>query len=97
MDEEDKVKVKIKEHDEIQCTRESCRKVFPVDGNTEMLDGRRGICTCPHCGKRIKAVKTRPSEEDYNRLPTGQRVRKIAKPIGNKEERRRRRKELRNE
>ena len=81
-------KIKIKEYDEIQCNRESCKKVFPVKGNTEMKDGRHGICTCPHCGKAVRAVKTRPSEDDYIRLPTGQRVRKIPKSGLNKKQRR---------
>lgn len=88
-------KVKIKEYDEIQCTRESCRKVFKVEGNTVMKDGRHGICTCPHCGKQVRAVKTRPAEDDYNRLPTGQRVRKIPKIHESKKARRKRNKELR--
>ena len=86
-------RVKIKEYDEIQCNRESCRKVFKVEGNTEMKDGRHGICTCPHCGKKIRAVKTRPADADYNRLPTGQRVRKIPKDGLTKKQRRKGRKE----
>ena len=86
-------KVKIKEYDEIQCNRESCRKVFPVEGNTIMKDGRHGICTCPHCGKAVRAVKTRPSEKDYNRLPTGQRIRKIPKDGLTKKQRKKARKE----
>lgn len=81
-------KVKIKEYDELQCVRDSCKKVFKVEGNLKMLTGYRGICTCPHCGKQIRVVKTRPADNDYNRLPTGQRVRKIPKDKLTKKQRR---------
>ena len=69
--------VKIKEYDEIICRK--CKKVLKVKDTLEMVDGYHGICTCPECGHRNKVVKTRPADADYNRLPTGQRVRKIPK------------------
>ncbi len=87
-------KVEIKEYDEIQCNRESCGMIFPVERNTEMTDGRHGICTCPHCGKQVRAVKTKPNDDDYNVLSTGQRVRKTPKIKLNKKTRRRLKKEF---
>lgn len=86
-------KVKIKEYDELKCERESCGKVFTIKDSLVMKDGYNGHCTCPECGKRHHVVKTRPADADYNRLPTGQRVRKIPKDKLTKKQRRKLRKE----
>lgn len=88
--EDKKVKVKIKEYDEIICR--SCGKKLNVEKTLTMDDGYRGHCTCdnedPKCRHQNKVVKTRPNDDDYNRLPTGQRVRKIPKSKLNKKQRR---------
>ena len=82
-----KVKIKIKEYDEILCHK--CKSKIKVLETLKMIDGYKGICTCPECGYRNKVVKTRPADDDFNVLETGQRIRKDPKVHMSKKERRR--------
>jgi len=79
--------VKIKEYDEILCRK--CNAKIKILDTLKMTDGYRGICTCPECGYRNKVVKTRPADDDFNVLKTGQRIRKIPRNHMSKKERRR--------
>lgn len=87
--------VQIKEYDELQCRK--CDKIMNVDKTLTMIDGYRGVCLCPHCGKKNKVVKTRPADEDYNVGRQGTRTRKNPKLHMSKKARRKLNKELRNE
>ena len=90
-----KVKVKLKEYDEILCKR--CEHKLKVKDTLTMVDGYKGYVTCnnedPVCRHRTHVVKTRPNDDDYNVMKTGQRVRKIPKSKLSKKDRRRARKD----
>ena len=95
MEEKEKVKVKLKEYDEVFCSKPSCHKVLNVKDTLTMLDGQRGYLTCPDCGHRTRVVKTRSIDDDYNVDKNGTRVRKVAKEHMTKKQRKRMNKELR--
>jgi len=82
-----KIKVKLKEYDEILCKK--CGKKLNVEKTLTMLDGYKGICTCPECKYRNKVVKTRPADDDYIVLKSGQRIKKDPKVHMSKKDRRR--------
>ncbi len=87
-------KVEFEEYEEIRCNRVSCGKIFKVKGNTTMIDGYHGICTCPYCGKKVRSVKTKPTDDLYNILRGGQRIRKIPKAHLSKKQRKKLKSEL---
>lgn len=92
---EKKVQIKLKEYNEVFCSKPSCKKVLNVKDTLTMIDGRKGYLTCPDCDHRTNVVKTRPADEDYNvNQMTGVRTRKIIKKKMTKKERRRYNKHL---
>lgn len=93
-DKDKKSKLKIKEYDEIICRNIECETIMNVEETLKMVDGYKGYCTCPKCGKKNHVVKTRPADEDYNIVNDGQRVRKNPKLKMSKKQRRKINKEL---
>ena len=84
--EELKVKVKVKEYDEIKCRR--CGFVMKIEATLKMYDGYRGGCTCPECNFVTVVHKVKPDDTDYNVDKEGIRTRKIPKVHMSKKQRR---------
>ncbi len=84
--EENKVKVKIKEYDEIKCKR--CGHVMNVEETLQMHDGYRGVCICPECDFSNHVHKVKPNDDDYSVDKHGTRTRKVPKEHKTKKQRR---------
>lgn len=95
--EEKKVEVKLKEYDEVFCSKKSCHEKLKVEKTLTMVSGFKGYLTCPVCGHRTHVYKTRPNDEDYNVDKEGTRTRKTPKIKMTKKERRRFNKRMRDE
>lgn len=87
--------VQLKEYYEILCSK--CIHKLDVDKTLTMVDGYRGVCLCPHCGKKNKVVKVRPNDDAYRVSVCGTRTRRIPKLKMSKKARRRVNKELRDD
>jgi len=87
--------VKLKEYNELFCSRPSCHALMNIEQTLTMIDGYRGYCTCPVCGHRTKVHKVRPNDKDYNVDKNGTRTRKEPKLKLSKKERRKINKEMR--